>query len=308
MKYFIITIDTEGDDLWHYKKGQVVKTENSLYIMRFQELCEKYGFKPVWLTNYEMACDQRYVDYIKPKAEQGLCEVGIHVHAWNNPPFYDLRGTCGGNPYLIEYPNDIMRAKFKTTYDIIKERFGLAPVSHRAGRWVMNDEYFRILKEFSINIDCSYTPTVSWEKTPGETVLGGNDYSNVISTSHKINGILEVPTTIRSTRNPSVVTFHTLRGMVKQLLYGKSIWLRPATSTLDEMKWLCRSISKEESTDYVMFMMHSSEMMPGGSPYFTNETGIEKMYKTIGEIYKYAKSLGYEGITLKEYNKSFKNV
>ena len=65
MKSFIITIDTEGDNLWDYKKGTPVSTENTKFIPRFQELCEKFGFKPVWLTNYEMICDSLYVEYIK---------------------------------------------------------------------------------------------------------------------------------------------------------------------------------------------------------------------------------------------------
>lgn len=30
MKSFIITIDTEGDNLWDYKKGTPVSTDNSL--------------------------------------------------------------------------------------------------------------------------------------------------------------------------------------------------------------------------------------------------------------------------------------
>ncbi|KUQ83408.1 hypothetical protein AWI27_16640 [Enterobacter hormaechei subsp. steigerwaltii] len=52
---FIITIDTEGDNLW--QNHRVIKTENARYLARFQALCERFGFKPVWLTNYEMAVE-----------------------------------------------------------------------------------------------------------------------------------------------------------------------------------------------------------------------------------------------------------
>ncbi|MDR8263551.1 deacetylase, partial [Acinetobacter baumannii] len=48
---FLITIDTEGDNLW--QKHDSITTENARYLPRFQQLCEKYGFKPVYLTNYE---------------------------------------------------------------------------------------------------------------------------------------------------------------------------------------------------------------------------------------------------------------
>jgi hypothetical protein len=52
---FLITIDTEGDNLW--QKNDSITTENAKYLPRFQAVCEKYGFKPVYLTNYEMAID-----------------------------------------------------------------------------------------------------------------------------------------------------------------------------------------------------------------------------------------------------------
>ena len=65
MKYFIITIDTEGDNLWDWRIGKIINTENVSYLNRFQELCNTFSFKPVWLTNYEMLSDQRYVNFIK---------------------------------------------------------------------------------------------------------------------------------------------------------------------------------------------------------------------------------------------------
>ncbi|GHV11255.1 hypothetical protein AGMMS49938_01600 [Fibrobacterales bacterium] len=33
MKYFIITIDIEGDNLWEYKLGDTVQTKNAGYTM-----------------------------------------------------------------------------------------------------------------------------------------------------------------------------------------------------------------------------------------------------------------------------------
>lgn len=297
-KYFIITVDTEGDNLWEYKKGQEVKTENALFIPRFQELCEKYGFKPVWLTNYEMVRDKRYVDYIKPKIKQDLCEVGIHIHAWNNPPLYDLNGTYSSNPYLVEYPLDVMRAKFKITYELITERFEKAPVSHRAGRWVMNEVYFKILEEFGVLVDCSHTPFVSWKETPGETVPSGNDYSKVNKTATYIGEVLEVPMSIRPTH-------FSMRGSwkhkAKVLLMGEQIWLRPATSSLSEMISLVDMIINEDSSNYLEFMMHSSELMPGGSPYFKDEAEIEKLFIDVEEVFRYVSKKGFKGISLDEY-------
>lgn len=303
MKYFIITVDTEGDNLWNYKKGQEVKTENTLFIPRFQNLCEKYGFKPVWLTNYEMACDQRYVDYIKPKMEAGLCEVGIHVHAWNNPPLYKLNAKYTGNPYLIEYPDEVMWAKFETTYNLLKDKFGIEVKSHRSGRWAMDDRYFALLKDFGIEADCSHTPGVSWAHAAGETMMG-SDYSAVQNNPSFINNILEIPMTIRRTH---ISRKGSVKHKLRVLLQGDNVWLRPASATADEMLRLCKCVNADPDVDYLEFMLHSSELMPNGSPYFKDENAIEELYITIEKVFAYAKQLGYEGITMAQYCKAYKN-
>lgn len=293
MKYFIITVDTEGDNGWAYRDGDVIKTENTRFIPRFQELCEKYSFQPVYLTDYEMACDDRFINYIKPKVDSGLCEVGIHVHAWNNPPLYELKRIFKGNPYLIEYPFDIMRQKFSVTYNLIKERIGIAPVSHRAGRWVMNEDYFHLLEDFDIGVDCSVTPGVSWANTPGATIAGGTDYSKETNRVYKICGVLEVPITIVSMRFGE----GSLKSQLKHLIKGRNVWLRPATTSLRDMK----RILDAPRCDYVEFMLHSSELMPGGSPFFIDEISIERLYSDMDCLFDYARSKGYNGITLKDY-------
>jgi len=42
-KKFIITIDTEGDNLWEWKEGMPLGTENVNCLPRFQKLCNKYN-------------------------------------------------------------------------------------------------------------------------------------------------------------------------------------------------------------------------------------------------------------------------
>jgi hypothetical protein len=63
----------------------------------------------------------------------------------------------------------------------------------------------------------------------------------------------------------------------------------------------------KEDSDYAMFMLHSSEMMPGGSPSFPNDTTIEQLYECIEKVFAYAKQEGYEGCKLSEY-KTDRNI
>ena len=299
MKSFIITVDTEGDNLWNYEKGSLIRTENVNFIPRFQELCNKYGFKPVWLTNYEMIMSDDYVNYIKGPLAKGQCEVGIHVHAWNNPPLYQLDAKYNGNPYLIEYPDEIMRAKFKTTYDLIEKRLGIKVKSHRSGRWAMDDRYFKLLEDFGIICDCSYTPGVSWAKAEGETILGGSDYCNVPKVAHMVGDVLEVPATVRSYSH--YLAGGSLKHKLRAAIKGGSIWLRPALSCLSDMKKVAKDVMEEDCSDYLEFMVHSSELMPGGSPYFTTEQQVNILYEKMESLFKFVQSLGYEGETLESY-------
>ena len=85
---FLITIDTEGDNLW--ASPREISTENSRFLPRFQSLCERYNFKPTYLTNYEMAVDPFFLDFGRDIVRRGTGEIGMHLHAWNSPPLVPL--------------------------------------------------------------------------------------------------------------------------------------------------------------------------------------------------------------------------
>lgn len=301
MKSFIITVDTEGDNLWYYRKGDPITTRNTKYIPRFQELCEKYGFKPVYLTNYEMLCDDEYVKYVSVKEQLGLCEVGLHLHAWNNPPLYELDAKYKGNPYLIEYPDDIMKAKFDYLYNLFCEKIGHAPTSHRAGRWAMDERYFKLLEEYDIKVDCSVTPHINWSHAVGETI-GGTNYTDAQEVAHMIGNVMEVPLTVIPSRR---LLSNTIRCNIKTILKGSLLQLRPATCSLREMKYVVVRCKKNTQIDYLEFMLHSSELMPGGSPYFKSEEAISQMYRDIEALFKYIKNNNFNGVTLQEYYKGW---
>lgn len=302
-KSFIITIDTEADNQWDL--NHPITTENTKYLPRFQELCERYGFKPVWLTNYEMAMDDDFVSYMKPKQDVGLCEIGMHLHAWYTPPEYELAKVSDEREYLIEYPENIMDAKIATMTELITDRFGVKPVSHRAGRWAMDARYFKLLEKHGYLVDCSVTPGMDWSKHLGSSGIGGSNYTdsnhNPIWVGDKL---LEVPLTIRKMHNfdrRMVTGPRSLFSETKNALMGKKQWLRQDnTRSSGSIFKLIEEVSKED-VDYLMFMIHSSELMPGGNPTFINDNDIEWLYGILEELFSIVKSLGYSGKSLSQY-------
>src|SRR3954462_13843490 len=120
---FVVTIDTEGDNQW--ARGAVIETRNARFLPRFQTLCEKYGVRPTWLTNWEMANDPDYQAFAKDVLARGTGEIGMHLHAWNSPPEIPLtEDDYRHHPYLIEYSQDLIREKVKVMTETLETVFG----------------------------------------------------------------------------------------------------------------------------------------------------------------------------------------
>jgi hypothetical protein len=245
-----------------------------------------------------MANDALFIAFAQEVLRKARCEIGLHLHAWNTPPDYEIgQGKENPTPYLIEYPEPIMRSKFDTIFNLLRAKFDTDMVSHRAGRWAMNKTYFDILMNYGLKIDCSVTPHVSWENVQGVS------YTNSPEEPFFEQTILEVPVTIRRLHsfflNKNKSSIKRTVSAIKSFLMGKIIWLRPNGNNVPEMLALIEHIEKSDS-NYLMFMLHSSELMGGGSPTFRTHESIEKLYDDLEIIFNRI-SHSFTGITLKSY-------
>ena len=316
---FLITIDTEGDNLW--SKPRTATTKNASYLPRFQELCEKYGFKPTYLTNYEMANSVTFQKLGKDIIRRGVGEVGMHLHAWDMPPSYELtKDDLRFHPYLIEYPEKVMRQKISIMTDLLESIFGVKMLSHRAGRWSFDEKYANQLIEFGYKVDCSVTPHVSWKSYLGAPEKdGGTDYTNFPETAYFIDPsdisrpgqstLLEIPVSImdrsglvNTAVSSSFLSNISLVNRISNRLFPK-VWLRPNGRNLNQMLGYLR-YALSIKRDYVEFMLHSSEFMPGGSPLFKSESAIEQLYHCLESLFAEA-SVHFSGRTLSQYLEHF---
>lgn len=310
MKKFLISIDTEGDNLWQWKPGTKITIDNADYLYRFQNLCGEFGYKPTYLTNYEMATGKQFINFVHSYSEKEL-EIGMHLHAWNTPPDYGFSSLnqIKGAPYLIEYPEEIMDKKIDNMTDTISKIFGKKPVTHRSGRWAMNATYFCLLEKHGYKYDCSVTPHINWCNCPGMSLGSkGSDYSSNSETPYFEGGILEIPMSVRVSHN-IFVNKKTPRSVARGLyraINGQPIWLRPNGKNIQEMLWLVDRIKDDDACDYIMFMLHSSEFMPNGSPTFRTEEEIDRLYEDLRILFKYSSNF-FEGLTIGEYGLLFKN-
>ncbi|TCP13087.1 hypothetical protein EV683_107112 [Crenobacter luteus] len=311
---FLITIDTEGDNLWGH--APEVTTRNARYLERFQQLCEHHGFKPCYLTNYEMAVDPHFQAFGRDVIARGSGEIGMHLHAWNSPPLHALTADDDRHkPYLIEYPDRVMRDKVDFMTKLLEDTFAVKMVSHRAGRWAFDERYARLLVEYGYQVDCSVTPHVDWRRTMGNPAgQGGTDYRRFPTTAYFMDPddiarpgdspLLQVPMTIVP-KHPDWVEavrqgVNRLRGKHKP---RSMKWLRPRGGNAAEMIAVARQ-ALDAGHDYVEFMLHSSEFMPGGSPTFRDEASIERLYADLEALFAHLKQC-CTGSTLKEYRDTF---
>jgi hypothetical protein len=311
---FIITIDTEGDDIW--SKPRRITTRNAEYLPRFQSLCERFGFKPVYLANYEMAMSAAFVEFGRDVLARGTGEIGMHLHAWNSPPIVPLTGDdFHYQPYLIEYAEPVMREKIKHMTSLLEDRFGQDVVSHRAGRLGFDGRYAAILLDEGYRVDCSVSPGLDWRETPGDPRgKGGTDYRRFPDRPYFFDpsdisapasdGLLEVPMTIRSCglyrSAPWVYRVPLLRQTANRMVSPALNHLCPAESRLSGMLRAARS-ARAAAVDHAEFTLHSSELMPGGSPSFRDEADIECLYEDL-EILFNELSGWCRGMTLKEFH------
>lgn len=321
---FIITIDTEGDGLW--ARPREITTRNAAFLPRFQTLCEKFKFKPVYLTNYEMAMSDAFVEFGRDVAARDAGEIGMHLHAWNSPPLEPLTSDdFHFQPYLIEYPERAMKEKIRTMTRLLEDRFDQQMISHRAGRWAFDGRYAAMLLEEGYRVDCSVAPGVDWAANRGDPDgSGGSNYTAFPDRPYFFSpddicapvggGLLEVPVTTlpsRLYRRASwIYRVPLLRRAANRVSPGLP-WLSPVQPSLrapldrnlDVMLQVAQA-ARAEGVAHMEFMLHSSELMPGGSPNFRDARDIEHLYESLEVLFENLSSWCI-GRTLKEFHAGF---
>ena len=321
---FIITVDTEGDNLWAGPRE--ITTHNARFLPRFQALCERFRLKPVYLTNYEMATSDAFAELARDVVARGAGEIGMHLHAWNSPPLEPLTtDDFRYQPYLTEYPEPVMRRKVETLTAILEDRFCQEMVSHRGGRWAFDGRYASILLDAGYRVDCSVTPGVNWRASAGApTGRGGPDYTAFPRRPYFLGasdisvpacrGLLEVPVTSRASdlyrAAPWLYDVRLVRRFASRAAPAVSLLspvqpaLRaPVNRHLEAMVGIARK-ARAERAPYLEFIVHSSELMPGGSPTFRSEADIERLYEHLELLFEEQSTWCY-GATLAEFHGLF---
>ena len=305
---FMVGVDTEADDQWTLPGRKRLSVENALALPRLQALCEAYGVRPSYLVTHEMATREPSREVLRELAVRGRCEIGAHLHPWSSPPYReeDLVGR-----YPSELDDSLLETQLSELTAAIEASVGVRPVSYRAGRHGFDTRSLRILEKLGYRVDTSVDPLFN-ERRKGGPSFAGAPVSPYWPSHEDVRNagdstVLEIP--VSSSTSPWLPKllekqFTSLpaipwRGVLKRLGI-RAVWLRPSYSSVDDAKALASSLVAR-SVPTLNMLFHSSELIPGGSPYNKDAADVDRFFDRLEQIFDHImKRLKARGVTYAE--------
>ena len=321
----VITIDTEEDDQWRRQGPPSV--QNIRFVPPFQELCQRYGFKPTYLCTYEVARSSAFEQVLLPLEQAGAAEIGAHLHAWSTPPIDDLwdAATLPAS-YASEIPTSLYRWKMESLTALLRQRRQAERMSYRGGRWGLSAANIELLLELGCVVDCSVTPSLNWED-PGARERG-QDYRGAPLRPYYVSWgdparegaspLLEVPVTVvhtnRLVRESPVLASWYGRNRKRPVarLLNRSFrvapqWFRPFKDMTADRLYRVYTTAQSLGLPVVQMTFHSSEMMPGGSPHNETPEDVAQLFAKLEDVFSRLATDGVEGVTLSSFADAYRS-
>jgi hypothetical protein len=308
MPTLFITIDTE-EDLWGEYRSEKNPVMNVAQLPGLQQLFDQYGAIPTYLVNWAVVSDDAACSTVRHIANQGRCEIGMHCHPWNTPPFKEKVGAY--NSMLCNLSPELVRDKLSNLHALISSRLATRSVTFRAGRWGFSEDIARSIVELGYTVDTSVSPTVNWSQDHGPDFTGALvrpyrlDPSDIYG--EKPDGdLLEVPPTIgfwqknhfrqlaRQERLSKGLSkqLHVL-GILDRMHLLNNRWLSPEQSPGSDMIKLAKSTVRE-GIDVLNMFFHSNSLLPGATPFARDVAERDRLLDRIRVFLAFAVENGYK--------------
>lgn len=315
----IISVDVEEDD-WGCFSAQGHALSNIESIARFQKVCDDFAFRPTYLITYPVATDPRSIALIGEIAESGRCEIGMHCHPWNTPPYEEDLNE--GNSMLCSLPEALQYRKLSALHSVISDNFGISPTSFRAGRFGYGPSVARIIGELGYTVDSSITPFTSWEAHTGPDFrqVGPEPYrfsaDDIFRRSNE-GALLEVPVSIGFLQNnfelsntlyqmisKKWLSPYRFTGILSKLHLLNKLWLSPELFDGAQMIKLAERFRAKEFRVVNMFF-HSTSLKAGLSPFTQSKEDEDQFIRRITHFLEFCRSTDIQSITLSETRSIF---
>lgn len=316
----VVSIDTEEDNWGQYKpSGYTV--ENILKIPALQSVFDEFDIKPTYLISYPVVTDKRALSIFKTIIARNRCEIGMHCHPWNTPPFEEE--NTRKNSMLCNLPADLQFKKLSNLHHCIISNLGVIPISFRAGRWGFSSKVAKNLLTLGYKVD---TSVFSFSNL---TDKGGPDYSMIASLPYLLNPddiyspvdsgqMLEVPITvgylqknfdmcnrISKIAGHKVLNSFKIKGILQRLNLLNKIYLSPEVNSGAEMIALTENLAKKGYT-VINLYFHSTTLKQGLTPFVKTEEEELNFIMRLREFFQFTREAGIESVYLSDLLKHYR--
>jgi hypothetical protein len=291
--YLCVSIDTESDKGrgWRSRRPMSFDGITDGVVKRLHPLFERFGAKPTYLLSPEVLRDEACVETFRKLLPSS--ELGTHLHGeYAEPAAFEPDVTTA---FQRDYTPDVERQKLTYLTDLFIRAFGHQPQSFRAGRFGIGPASIPILESLGYVVESSVTPHMDWTSSgaPGLAFQGAPTQPYRPDPDEPgrpgAASILEVPVTIRRR------LLNALPGIGSRV---DPRWLRPTRGTArglvrvaeDEIAEARRSAPDRPVILNAMF--HNVEVVPGTSPYASNEEEARGILDRLRALLSFARHAG----------------
>jgi hypothetical protein len=289
---FAITVDTEEE--WDWSSGYPTgptHTSNIHRLSNFHTVCERHAAAITYFVNHAVLIDPAARDVILQLSRRPRVEIGMHIHPWNTPPLQAVEKAPPRDSFLHNLPAELAIAKLNTVYAAFRE-CGLTPISFRGGRYSTGPLIQSWLRDHGFVADASILPYTRWMDD------GAPDYHQRNPQPKRLPGtepLWEIPLSLAFNRRPfgfwnrvlSTAEKPPLRylrvvGVLQKLGVFRKSWLNFENPFWEGMRGLIRALGRDH-VPYLCFTVHSSSLLPGGSPYATCPADVDRIFGRLND-------------------------
>lgn len=267
----LVTVDVEEEFGWNEfaRERHVVRGADALE--QFHSDCRSAGVSPVYVLTYPILVNEHYRSFLKRALEAGEAELGIHLHSWTVPPYWEQPNAF--TSYQCNLPVHIERRKLETLCQVFEEAFGRPVRIHRAGRWGGGERTTQLLKALGISVDLSPSSGYS------DLMVGGPDFRNLEGAPFWAGDqrqVLTIPaSSVKYLRGPqwlSALLFRTMRNwpFLKAQMQSRGTPVRFSPENADEATLMAMARElRIRCLPTAVYTLHSTSLYSSGNPYST---------------------------------------
>jgi glycosyltransferase involved in cell wall biosynthesis len=265
----LVTVDVEEEFGWEEFDRERHVVRGSEALEQFHADCKSVGVSPVYLLTYPILMDEKYRPFLKRVLASGEAELGIHLHSWTVPPYWEQSNAF--TSYQCNLPEHIERRKLETLCRVFEECFGQPVRIHRAGRWGGGQRTSALLQELGISVDLSPSAGYSDER------VGGPNFNNLDGTpfwSGDQREVLTVPASalnyLRGPRWLSSAAFGLARHWpslrARMHNRGTPVRFSPENASVAALLAMAYEVGKR-ALPTAVYTLHSTSLYSSGNPY-----------------------------------------